>query len=206
LLAAAEQLIEEAGVDVLSVRTVAARVGTSTRAVYSVFGSKEGLLGALGVRAFEMLGAGVAALPTTDNPPGDLVEAGLTVFRRFVVEHPALFRIAMQRTPAWKHVPNEVRGAAAVALTGLRARIVRIKDAGLLRRLTVDEAMFAFHALCEGVAAAELRGQMPPDETERIWRATLGTLVAGFAAAAPSSAEPGSSTGAPSAAEPHLAP
>src|SRR6266536_2358768 len=101
LLDAAERIILEGGIDALSVRTVAARVGTTTRAVYSLFGSKERLMAALGVRAFEMLGAGVAALPTTADPAADLVAAGTTVFRRFAVEHPALFRIAMQHGPAW---------------------------------------------------------------------------------------------------------
>ncbi|SRR6266511_2490402 len=76
LLDAAERIILEGGIDALSVRTVAARVGTTTRAVYSLFGSKERLMAALGVRAFEMLGAGVAALPTTADPAADLVAAG----------------------------------------------------------------------------------------------------------------------------------
>ena len=40
LLDAAEEILQDDGVDALSVRTVAARIGTSTRAVYSVFGSR----------------------------------------------------------------------------------------------------------------------------------------------------------------------
>src|ERR671932_919524 len=79
LLDAAEQILHEGGIEALSVRSVATRIGTSTRAVYSVFGSKEQLLAALGVRAFEMLGTGVAALPETHDPAADLVAAGVTV-------------------------------------------------------------------------------------------------------------------------------
>ena len=40
LLAAAEQLVAEGGPTQLSVRAVADAAGTSTRAVYSLFGSK----------------------------------------------------------------------------------------------------------------------------------------------------------------------
>ena len=69
LLAAAERLIDEEGPDAASVRAVADQVGTSTRAVYSVFGSKQGLLEALATRFFEELQAATDAIPLTDDPP-----------------------------------------------------------------------------------------------------------------------------------------
>ena len=78
LLEAAERAIEDQGIDSVSVRGVAADVGTSTRAVYSLFGSKEGLVAALAARAFDVLGTAVARLPRTDDPTADLVRAGLT--------------------------------------------------------------------------------------------------------------------------------
>src|SRR6266498_955571 len=93
LLDAAERIIAEQGTDALSLRDLAREAGTTTRAVYSLFGSKDGLLGALGVRAFNVLQEEVEALPATEEPWDDLVEAAL-VFRRFALEHPALFSIA----------------------------------------------------------------------------------------------------------------
>ena len=56
LLEAAERTVQAAGLEALSVRGVADDVGTTTRAVYTLFGSKDGLLVALGTRAFAMLG------------------------------------------------------------------------------------------------------------------------------------------------------
>ena len=44
LRAATERVVSEFGVGAFSVRAVAREVGTTTRAVYSLFGSKEGLL------------------------------------------------------------------------------------------------------------------------------------------------------------------
>ena len=41
LLAAAEQLLQQRGTAALSLRQVAAGAGTSTRAVYSLFGSRK---------------------------------------------------------------------------------------------------------------------------------------------------------------------
>src|SRR5215831_8927927 len=90
LLDAAERIVEVDGVDGLTVRRVAEAGGTTTRAVYSVFGSKEGLLVALGRRAFHLLRDELDALPTTGDPAADLVEAGLLVWRRFVLGHSAM--------------------------------------------------------------------------------------------------------------------
>lgn len=78
-------------------RRVADEVGTTAPAVYSLFGSKDGLLVTLGTRAFEMLGAAVAALPESDEPASDLVHVATVVFRRFAISHPILFGIGFQR-------------------------------------------------------------------------------------------------------------
>ena len=124
----------------------------------------------------------MAALPTTADPAADLVAAGTTVFRRFAVEHPALFRIAMQHGPAWPELPGEVVGAATDALGILVARVQRLQDSGRLGSHALSSATLVFHALCEGLAAGELRGGMPPPGGgERFWREALATLVAGFA-------------------------
>ena len=47
LLAAAERLVADGGIDAVSVRGAALAAGTTTRAVYALFGSKEGLVQAL---------------------------------------------------------------------------------------------------------------------------------------------------------------
>src|SRR4051794_25231587 len=92
LLDAAERFAHEGGIEALSLRELALEANTTTRAVYSLFGSKEGLVAALGARAFELLELGLEALPVTEDPQRDLVRAGL-MFRRFALDHPALFSI-----------------------------------------------------------------------------------------------------------------
>ena len=117
LLAAAERAVEDSGPDALSVRGVAGDVGTTTRAVYSLFGSKDGLIAALGAQAFEFLRAGLEALPQTGDPAADLVETGL-VFRRLAVERPALYSIGVERSarglPSWQVVCDAADAAFAV--------------------------------------------------------------------------------------------
>jgi AcrR family transcriptional regulator len=183
LLDAAERTIAEKGVDALSLREVASDAGTTTRAVYSLFGSKDELLGALGVRAFELLQRELKALPATDQPLNDLVEAAL-MFRRFALEHPALFSIAFHR--ADPEIRPRFRAAAKDALSVLHRRFEPLADADLLGGRSVSEAAMQFDALCEGVAWVELRGNPLTPDPERFWRNAFHALITGFVAPAPS--------------------
>lgn len=180
LLETAERIVEIEGLDGLTVRRVADAGGTTTRAVYSLFASKDGLLVALGRRAFDLLRSQIGAMPTTDRPEADLVEAGVSVFRRFVIDHPALFRIGVQRAFVEPELWAEFRGAASDALAGLELLVERLQSEALLGGRTTRDATRAFHALCEGLAAMELRGALPDGQAERIWRDALTTLVRGF--------------------------
>src|SRR4249920_3896274 len=98
LRAATERLIAGGGLAAFSVRAVAEEAGTTTRAVYSLFGSKDGLLvDALAQGAFDFLVEGIDRLVETDDPQSDLIGVGVPVFRSLVLEHPSLYRIAFQR-------------------------------------------------------------------------------------------------------------
>ena len=180
LLTAAERTIHARGLESLSLRRLADDVGTSTRAIYSLFGSKEGLIGALGARAFDLLRQAVVALPVTDDPARDLIEAGL-VFRCFALEHPSLFSIGVQRNLVTPEIWEQFRSAASAARGALEARLARLVDANLLGGRTLSGALFEFHAICEGLAALELRGGCPPRLAEQWWREGLSAVVTGFA-------------------------
>lgn len=194
---AAERLVAEGGPGAFSVRAVADEVSTTTRAVYSLFGSKEGLLvDALAQGAFEFLADGIDELIETDDPVTDLVELGVGVFRALVLEHPALYRIAFQRiVPGFRAGP-EVTEARERAFAGLLAKVQRVEDAGLLGPTkSVRQAAMEFNAMLEGLANAELRGTtlriLPAGSEERAWRDALGTVVRGLGATAPPSATVG---------------
>jgi AcrR family transcriptional regulator len=188
LLVAAERTIHEHGIQALSVRGAAEQAGTTTRAVYSLFGSKDGLVAALAAHGFELLGDAVKALPTTADPIADLVAAGLT-FRAFALEHPALFAISIQRPTPDSGPSVQVRAASNDALAGLVDKLDRLGDAGGLGGRTVRGAACQFHALCEGLATLEFRGvelgDPYPGNAQRAWEEALAALVTGFASPAP---------------------
>ena len=201
LLEAAEALVHSGGADAVSVRRVADEVGTSTRAVYSLFGSKEGLLAALGSRAWELVAEGVDRLPVTNDPAQDVVNVGTVVFRDFAINHPSMFRIAVQRTVGPRELDEAFRPTRIQALHGLRARVERLAQAGLLNGRPVRDIIRQFHALCEGLAALELRGVIAQQEGARIWQDALAALVTGFASPpSDTSGYPGDTTTSPTAA------
>jgi len=181
LLRAAEEIVEADGLAALSVRGVAERVGTTTRAVYALFGSKDALVAALGNRAFTMLDDALDELPVTADPAADLVEAAVVVFRRLAVEHRSLYRVAVQQIPTSPQVVAGFLPTAGQAWRHLRGRVARIEEIGVLGSRSIDEATLQFHALCEGLAALELRGLLPTGAEERTWRDAIASLVAGFA-------------------------
>jgi len=180
LLDAAERIVEADGLRALSVRRVADEAGTTTRAVYTVFGSKNGLIVALGRRTFDWLASAVDELSVRDDPVEDLAEAGVRVFRRLVVNHPALFTIGVQHRDVPPDLAAQFRPAADTAMTRLLARFQRLHELGLLHRRRVKDVACEFHALCEGLAVLELRGIIAKGRAERIWRDALTALVAGL--------------------------
>lgn len=186
LRAAAERLFDERGPAGVSVRAVALEAGTTARAVYTLFGSIEGLLiDALAQRAYQVLEQGLDDQVETDDPAADLVEAALTVFRPFVLEHPSLFRITFQRVVPGLSPGPELVAARASSLNRLRRKVARLEQAGQLGNTPVTQAVIEFQALCEGLGNFELRGDalrlLPEGGEEAAWRAAFETLVRGLA-------------------------
>lgn len=185
LRAAAERLFDEHGAVGVSVRALADEVGTSTRAIYSLFGSRDGLLvDAMGVRAYEYLMQRMRKQELTDDPAADLVEMSVIAFRRMVVEHPALFRLTFQRVlPEFQPGP-ELLAVRQDALRFLTERVGRLERAGLLTGMPLADAVVAFQAACEGLGNLELRGaimrMLPAEHEEEAWRSAMGAVVRGL--------------------------
>ena len=187
LLEAAERIVADRGPSALSVRAVADAAGTTTRAVYSLFGSKDGLLvGALASDAFEFLHIEIGKLEESDDPVSDLIDIGVVVFRRLVREHPALYRIAFQRLVPGLDASPELTAVRQKAWQQLITKVERLQRAGLLGEKPVPDAAVEFIAMMEGLGNAELRGAvlrlLPEGNEEEAWRNGLTTLVRGFAA------------------------
>jgi AcrR family transcriptional regulator len=185
LRSAAERLFDKHGAEGVSVRALADAVGTTTRAVYSLFGSRDGLLvDAMGVRAYELLNSGMDDHAETDDPADDLVEMGVSVFRRLVVDHPTLFRITFQRVLADFQPGPELLAVRESSLGKLTKKVGRLQEAGLLGSMPLSDAVVAFQATCEGLGNFELRGAimrlLPAEHADEAWRGVLSVMIRGL--------------------------
>jgi len=184
LRAAAERIVARSGTAALSVRTVAAAARTTTRAVYSTFGSKEGLVDALAQTAFDFLHTEIEGLPETADPVRDLIDLAIDVFRKLALQRPALYRIAFQRIVPDLRASPDLKAARQRAFAQLQRKIARVEAAGLLGPTTLPEATVAFEAMMEGLANAELRGRtlpiLPKGKEKDAWGRALASLLRGF--------------------------
>ena len=92
LLEQAVRTLSEDGIEGLRLRQLAADVGTSTTAVYSLFGGKPGLLEALYDEAFLRFGRRLAEVRYTGEPRHDLLALGLA-YRASALAEPHFYQV-----------------------------------------------------------------------------------------------------------------
>jgi AcrR family transcriptional regulator len=179
LLEAAENLSATKGWDAVTVRAVAEEAATSTRAVYALFGSKEGLEQALHQAMFTRLRDLERARHRQDDPRADLLELAMA-YRRWAVERPERYALAMHRFVGQRARSRSDAGLAVSreALDELRQAVLRCYEAGLLVA-DPDEVVTQLRAVVHGLAEFENLGILSPDP-ERHWRTVVCAVLDGY--------------------------
>jgi AcrR family transcriptional regulator len=175
------------GAGALSMRRLAAAVGTSTTAVYSLFGGKPALLRALYLEAFGRFGARLAAVEPTGDPIEDLVRLGIA-YRESALADPHLYAIMFGR-PIPGFEPDDAATAESDAtfrplVDAVRAGI----EAGKLRSAPPEVIAIALWANAHGLVSLELNACLPKamDDTavSAVYVETLRAAVRGWLPAA----------------------
>jgi AcrR family transcriptional regulator len=180
LLEAAERVSETDGWEAVTVRRVAQEADTSTRAVYALFTSKEGLEQALHEAMFARLLELSRARRHSDDPRRDLMSLSLA-YRRWATERPQRYAIAMHRFLGAGAAPRSEEGlrVARAALDELRQVVRRCQDAGLLGDGDPEQMMVQLRATVHGLAEFENIGLLGPDP-ESEWLLGVGALLDGL--------------------------
>jgi AcrR family transcriptional regulator len=181
LLLAAAALSAQEGWDAVTVRRVAREAGTTTRAVYALFDSKQGLEEALHEEMFARLLELIRATPTTGDPRADLLELR-HAYRTWATERPERYAALMRFVgPNARSRSPEGLAAARAASAELRQAILRCADAGLIDRDDVDALVVRWRAVGHGLAEFENAGVIT--DGDESWRAVLTAVMEGYAAA-----------------------
>ena len=179
LLQAAEALSASKGFESLTVRAVADAAGTSTRAVYALFGSKEGLEQALHQAMFTRLRDLERARRRRDDPRADLLELAMA-YRRWAVERPDRYVVAMHSFVGRGARSRSAEGLAVSreALDELIRAVRRCDEAGLLA-VDAEDVVVHLRAVVHGLADFENLGLLAPDP-EHHWRSLISAVLDGY--------------------------
>jgi AcrR family transcriptional regulator len=154
-------------------------VGTSTRAIYSLFGSKEGLLTAMYRQAADTFVRLHDAVPVAQNPLDELIPLGLA-YRQSALEQPHLYGLLFGTAVPGFHPGEEDMRYAQRS----QYRVVDALERAVRQGLIVGDP-WAFSnegwGLVHGLASLELMGCLgPPEVAETTWLGALATMKAGL--------------------------
>ncbi|WP_413316510.1 WHG domain-containing protein [Agrococcus sp. 1P02AA] len=168
LLEAATDLMAVDGPD-FSLRPLVASVGTSTSAVYSLFGSRGELLEAITVRAARSFVEAQAAAQVAD--PVQHIVSLVHAMRSWASEHSAMFQVVFGRT----NDSPAIAEARASTTEPLLAAVTESIEAGILHG-DPDTTTRTIFAGVHGFIALELIGHFPAEEAEPLFGAMLAAI------------------------------
>lgn len=154
IVAAARAILEEEGLDALTMRRIAERLGIRAPSLYKHFPDKESLEAAIISAAFEeQAGVFERAVEDGDDP----LEALGAAYRSFALAHPHLYRLMTDR---------ELRRDLLAPGVEERAGLTIYRAAGE----DTDRARAAW-AFAHGMAMLELTNRFPPGaDIDAAWR------------------------------------
>lgn len=161
-------------------RRLADAVGTTTRAVYSLFGGKDGLVSAMYLEMAETLSARHLEVPHDEDPIAELL-ALAHAYRDAVLEHPNLYPLVVGRpVPGFSPLPE--------AKARARGGLVRVHDAierAIAKKRIVarrrDDVVKEVWGLLHGLAMLEIAGALGAPKTARVlWDDAVSAILDGL--------------------------
>jgi AcrR family transcriptional regulator len=183
LLAAAGRLIAAEGSNALTVRRLADEVGVSTRAVYSVFGDKRGLLRALFRRAATTMTRYHEAVPVRADPVEEIVELALA-YRTGALAEADLYGLLYlgRELPDLAPDPDDI-AVAYGSFDRVLSAVTRCAETGRLGGRDPRDVTRQLWALVHGLASLELLGLLgDPEAAARHWTDAVDAAMAGYGA------------------------
>ncbi len=172
LLEAARRAIEESGPEVLRARSLTAEVGTSTQAIYTLFGGMSGLFEAVVAEGFAAFARYVEGVPESEDAVADFFAKGWA-YTEWALAHPQLYRLmfgltggalrrhaALEVSPAGQ-APNSPEAQAAVDV--LVHSMGRVCESGRIDPVDPVIAAGQFLSATHGYLLLEIGGVFGPE-------------------------------------------
>lgn len=181
LLAAAAELVHAEGPAAVSVRRVAEAAGTTTRAVYSLFGDKDGLLRALYREVAETMRRHHEEVAERDDPVAEIPDLALG-YRAAGLAQPQLYDLwfaAIGRPNAALHREDAELGLRS--LERVRRTVDRAVAADGFPGRPADQVVQQLFAMVHGLMSLELSGFLGDERAAAAtWSAMVTALLHGL--------------------------
>jgi AcrR family transcriptional regulator len=166
LVDAAGRILAAEGAGALTLRRLATVTGTSTMAVYTLFGDKPGLLSAMHREGFARLAAALGRAQAHDDPLEALAQQGFA-YRETALANPHLYGL-MFGTAAPGFSPDAAGAATAeAAYLPLVDGVQRCLDAGVMHGPSAERIALHLWAVSHGMVSLEIAGHLEGDEQQR---------------------------------------
>lgn len=181
LLNVAGGILARDGVAAVTIRRVADEADTTTRAVYTLFGDKNGLLRALFREMADTMRRHHEAVPVMDDPLEEIHQLALA-YRSAAREHSNLYDYYYRCMAPDGVMTDEDAALAFRSFERVLQTLHRIAESGLFADRRVEATGRQLWALVHGLASLELRGFLADDDqtARQRWRSAIGALLAGF--------------------------
>ena len=183
VLQAAVDMLTTEGVAGVTTRRVAEEAGTSTPAVYELFGDKAGLVREMFFEGFRMLYRRLDELSSSGDPRADMI-AVMPVLRGFGQDNPALARLMFSTAFAEFDPGPSERLAGAAVREFIVARVRRCTDSRVIAGDPVDIAHVLL-AVAQGLILQETAGWLGTSTAsmDRRWDLATAAFANGLSSA-----------------------
>ncbi len=182
IMEAALALIEEAGIQNLSLREIARKIGVTTAAPYYHFKDREALLIQIAIQGYGELLKSLESARGSVRAGKDELEAEARAYLRFAQEHGALYAVMFSVEVAMKYEYVELKGTADRCFAVVCGSIAKRRKLGL--KESAEAALCAW-SLLHGFTVLDRSNFLEEErsEQERIAVAGVLSVVRGFSSA-----------------------
>ncbi len=177
LLDAAEAVLDRDGVGGVTIRAVAQHASVSPMSVYNRFGSKDGMLVALAMRALDQLAAAIDV--SADIEPKERFILACRNYRDFAIRHPARYSLIFGAGTPLEDQASDVARSGRAVFDVLVALIRTLKVSDRKRDLPED-AQIVWSAVHGAVTIEQAGIGQTPDAADTFDR-MLKMFATGFA-------------------------
>ena len=179
ILASAALLLEHEGPDALTVRRIAAAAEVAPMSVYNHFVSKAGVIDALFQEGFLRLSTALEGANHVPDPELAL-RAGLDLYRRLALDHPASYRLMFMKTVPGFEPSQEAMDVAGAAFDQLVRAVEHLMVDGRFTSGDSREIAQRIWASCHGWISLEMFGIGFIDNTSAGYDALVDLLIVGL--------------------------